>query len=61
MNVSLNESGEDEPAARVDRLIVPAEQIGSDRGDSAVLNRHVALDDVEAIVHRDDQTVTDEQ
>jgi hypothetical protein len=39
MNVSLNESRENEPTARVDRLVVTAEQIGSDCGDPSIRRR----------------------
>src|SRR6476661_1033723 len=61
VNVRLDEPGKYEPAARVDDFGMISGKIGPDRGDTAVLNRHVAVDDVETIVHRDDQAVANEQ
>src|SRR5438132_663608 len=35
--------------------------MGSDRGDAAAVDRHVALDHLESIVHREDDAVANEQ
>src|SRR5580765_4448342 len=61
VNVRLDEPGQDEPAARVDGFGMSPGKVSPDRGDTSVLNRHVAVDDVETIVHRDDQPVANEQ
>ena len=37
-----------------------AGEVRRDRGDAAVADRHVALDDLEAIVHRDDDAAADQ-
>ena len=47
-------------AARIDRPIVRLADVGSDGGNPAVANRHVAFDDVESVVHRDDDAATDQ-
>ncbi len=61
VDVRLDETGEDVPAARVDDAIV---RFGDGRRhgrDAAAANRHVAFDDVEPVVHRDDDAASDEQ
>ena len=61
MDVRLDEAGKKVSAARVDDLIVPAVGLGSDRDDAAVADHHRAVDDVEAIVHRDDGGVPNQR
>ena len=35
--------------------------VRADRRDAAVADRHVAVDDVEAVVHREDEAAADEE
>ncbi len=52
MHVRLDQAGQHVAAARLDDPIVTAGEVRPDRGDPAVDDRDVALDDVEPVVHR---------
>ena len=61
VNVRLDEAGQHVAAARLDDAIVTAGEVRPDRGDAAVADRDVALDDVEAVVHRKNDAAADEE
>src|SRR5262249_36541881 len=61
MDVRLDEAGQNVAAARVDHAVVTHVDVRGDLGDATVADRHVAVDDVPAIVHRDDDAATNEQ
>ena len=61
MDVRLNEPRQDVSAARVDDAVVRLVDVRADRRDAAVPDRHVAFDDVEAIVHGEDGAAADEE
>ena len=61
MDVRLDEPGKHVATARVDDAVVRLVDVRRDGSDSAVFDRDVALDDVEAIVHRQDQTRADKK
>ena len=54
----LNESGKKVGAMTVDDDVPPAVRLWSDRNDAAVADTDRPIDDVEAVVHRDDRRVT---
>ena len=59
VDVRLDEPRQDIAAAGVDDAIVRTGQVGPDSGNAAITDRHVAVDDVEAVVHRQDRAAAD--
>ena len=61
MNVRLDESRKDVTAVRVDGAVVWASMMcGAMAAMRPSLDRHVALDDLEPIVHRDDDAAANQ-
>jgi hypothetical protein len=61
VDVRLDQTGQHVAAARVDRAIVTAREIGADRGDAAITDGDVPFDGVEALVHRQDEPASNQE
>ena len=61
VDVRLDEPRQHVAAARVDDAVVRLGDVRSDRGDAAVPDRHVAVDDVEPVVHREDEAAANQE
>src|SRR5262249_41966745 len=61
VDMRLDETRQNVSIQSVDGSVVRTGEVRSNCGDTSVVNRQIALDDVEAVVHRQDQAAADEQ
>ena len=57
----LNQAGQDVAAVRIDHPVVRLTNRGTGCRDAAIADRHVAIEHVEAVVHRDDDAAANEE
>ena len=57
----LDQAGQHVVALGIDDAVVRGVRHAADRGDAAIADRHVAVHDLELVVHRDDDGVTEKE